>query len=124
MKQHITVEQLFELDKYSIYKLIVYNLNLFMTSDPDYKWYSEQITIGKMIEILCDSEFCFPSIGLTESSKVSELIVVGVTCLSGSKKYRGKTIEGNELCDALWNTVKLILSDIKIHNNKLTWDEN
>lgn len=64
--------------------------------------------IQNMIEYLCESEFGFPSIGRTESSKVSELIVIGITCLNGGK-YHGKTIEGNNLCDALWNTVKFII---------------
>ena len=71
-------------------------------------------TIGNMIEFLCDTDFCFPSIGLTESSKIHEMIIVGITCLSGSKKYRGITIESNELCDALWNTIKFILPEIEV----------
>jgi hypothetical protein len=68
-------------------------------------------TIGKMIEVLCDSDFCFPSIGLTESKKIHEYIVVGVYCLSGSKQYRGKCFEGDNLCDALWDAVKSVLSE-------------
>jgi hypothetical protein len=74
-----------------------------------YLGFLEKCNIGKMIEILCNSDFYFPSIELTESKYRSEYIVVGVTCLSGSKEFRGKTFEGDNLCDALWEAVKLVL---------------
>lgn len=72
---------------------------------------AKELTIGKMIEILINSDFCFPNIGLTESKNRSEYIVAGVTCLSGSEKYRGKTFEGDSLCDALWEAVKKVLAE-------------
>ena len=116
MKQHITVAQLHELNDQEIYDLVVYKLNKFMINNLDdewYEWISQLINIGKMIEILCDSDFCFPSIGLTESRNHSEYIVVGVTSLSGSKEYYGKTFESDNLCDALWNAVKSALLESK-----------
>lgn len=70
---------------------------------------AEHYTIGKMIEILCNSDFCFPRIGLTESKNRHEYIVVGVYSIGGSERLRGKCFEGDELCDALWEAVKSIL---------------
>lgn len=111
MKQHITFEQLNKLYEDQIIELKKkLNLRRLLDTQLELKMYiSECCTIGKMIEILCNSEFCFPSIGLTESRTRNEYIVVGVTCLSGSEKYRGKTFEGDNLCDALWESVKTIL---------------
>lgn len=116
MKQHISVEQLklgFKQQK-KIATLFGQYGNCVRNDDEGNEYFNlgilaERISIGRMIEILCDSDFCFPSICLTESSKKSEWIVVGVYCLSGSEKFRGKTFEADELCDALWEAVKAVI---------------
>jgi hypothetical protein len=123
MKQHIEVQQLNELTSEQFKKLMELGRNPFVNRialKSEFKWDVEEryyieaaysMNIGAMIELLCNSDFCFPSIGLTESCIVHELIVVGVYCRSGSEKYRGKCFEGNDLVDALWNAVKLVLSE-------------
>ena len=110
MKLHITKEQLnefLEVKSKENYNKKKYS-NLYNLTCPN-AVVCENFNIGKMIEILCNTDFCFPSIGLTESSKISEYIVVGVTCLSGSDKFRGKTFEADTLCDALWKAVKAVI---------------
>lgn len=69
---------------------------------------SHLFTVGKMIEILTNSEFGFPRIGLSEARYKPELIVVTVTSLNSSK-YHGKSFEGYELVDALWESIKEVI---------------
>lgn len=98
MKQNITEEQLLELDEQKIYKLVVYKLNLFMTSNPDYQWYSEQITIGKMIEILSTYDIDI----MSNYYKVNEWTITFY-------KEEHHIFRNIELCDALWEGIKAIL---------------
>lgn len=134
MKQNITIEQLLQADSLLLSKLynlihwketienITYNTEWFdfcktVKDCHTYRTYLENIikniNIGNMIEVLCNSGFGFPRIGLTESRKISELIVPSVTCLNGSK-HHGKEFEADTLCDALWKAVVFILSEVEI----------
>jgi hypothetical protein len=106
MKQHITVEQLFELQDYKLAEVMdeefqnaVRNLNCnpYMSDtekDNLIEVLAEQVTIGKMIEILynhtCDI--------VIESAGCNWYVDIN----TGIYKSR-------ELCDALWEAVKEVL---------------
>jgi hypothetical protein len=117
LKQHLSIEQLSILDfkqQKGIATLFGQYGNCVRNDEEGNEYFNlgllaERINIGRMIETLCASEFCFPHIGLTESKRRSEWIVVGVTCLSGSEKFKGKTFEADVLCDALWEAVKAVI---------------
>lgn len=126
MKQSIESEQLKELTPNQFRKLCVLVGDKYYYNSSDEQvlksFQKESLTmyisilqktnIGQMIEILCNTDFGFPRIGLIESRIRSEYIVTYVTCLNGSK-YHGKSFESDNLCDALWMTVKFMLDEME-----------
>ena len=92
MKQHITVEQLNEVD-FDIFEKIraLTDVTTGIKSDM-----SEKMNIGKMIEIL-DAENYVVNVNSSEH-----------TVSVGSIK-QGKTFNNEQLCDSLWQAVKHIL---------------
>ncbi len=112
MKQHITVEQLFELQDYKLAEVMdeefqnaVRNLNCnpYMSDtekDNLIEVLAEQVTIGKMIEIL--SNFVY-DIEMFQGHGYWDTIV-RITTDNGKKEYKSEW-----LCDALWEAVKEVL---------------
>jgi hypothetical protein len=98
MKQNITSQQLLELDKVTLYNFIVYKLKLFWTSNPNFEWYAENITLNKLIELLSDSQYMLRISRTNNNAWIVEL-----------NKKNGYNCYRTELIDALWETTKFIL---------------
>lgn len=110
MKQHITEEQWHELTELQKYRLLKW--------DSDNHGYSGRVfslsglTIGFMIEYL-SSEESFVDILKTERNDVQEDKIQESDLDKWEVTLVSKDIETEsiELCDALWEAVKAILSD-------------
>jgi len=109
MKQHITVEQLKEIDatkldrwmksvKYTQYMKDIYNSNNKTYLITMYGLAAKKVTIGKMIEILRANKIIKTSTEFEVSNETWYLIESG-----------GNTFEGQGLCDALFEALKYIL---------------
>jgi hypothetical protein len=118
MKQHITSDQLNELSEKQLKKLIAwvkgkrfltnYNNTTGTCIDHDYWQGHTLLSIGKMMEFLEESEH-FPVISKSNfmTSEVREWV-------SGwHLDFNQKEITSDELCDALWETVKEVLEGKK-----------
>ena len=119
MKQHITIEQLKELNDDGVCQLntlMNHEWNLTEEEFQKYTWEqilkdtSEYCTIGRMIEILVnyvpliENDYIEDSIDIECDRKTKSFVV----------EYRKNNFEfvnheADELCDALWETVKEIL---------------
>jgi hypothetical protein len=92
MKQHVTPKQLAEVSKETVHKLLE------VTSTIDranyFEFHCKKMTVGKMIEQL-DA-----NIANIENLNGSWEITLNPSC---------KTILENELCDVLWEAVKIIV---------------
>lgn len=93
IKQHITVEQLKELNK-DQRKVITRLLGWETFSD-----FSSLVTIGKMIEILGHRDE-YPTITEVGLENIEWAVKL---------KYHTASCYNENLCDALWNTVKEVL---------------
>ena len=117
MRQYITTEQLNSYLELQIENGIANlgfdkqrKLNKLLGIDNERSYAPNHLfTIGKMIEILTNSEFGFPNIGLSESRYKSESIVVHILSLNGGK-HHGQSFEGADLVDALWKAIKEVIS--------------
>jgi hypothetical protein len=120
MKQHITVEQLFEVDDYKLAKMMDekfqnavrdIHCNPYMTDKEKenlLEILSEQVTIGKMIEILEPNISIYPV--LTEEEGKTRVIwwEVRYYVKNDLKEFRKV-----ELYDALWEAVKEVLKEVE-----------
>jgi len=115
MKQHITVEQLKELEVGVIIETFFKNnpnknnliknyQNTKEKSDIWYDWVSREITIGKMIEILKSKGVNWFEVGYPEIKETREKKVF-------IKITKDLYFWGDNLCDALWEAVKYVLEE-------------
>lgn len=104
MKQHITLEQLNELDDVAMRKLAEYKgleefdkttMEVWRKSDNEWETVHLLINIGQMIELLDDKEV----FGSFDRLSVNEFIL----------NDGPNSIRGSEPCDILWKAVKSIL---------------
>lgn len=108
MKQHITVEQLKELDndKAKMGKLINPLLEEmdFLPLGEKYEYFADKITIGKIIEIL-DSALIEKHVLINKPLKQNGKWLVNLVS-EDIDHANCKKFYSYELCDALWDAVK------------------
>jgi hypothetical protein len=120
MKQHITVEQLFELQDYTLAEVMDeefqnavrdINCNPYMSDtekDNLIEVLAEQVTIGKMIEILSSK---YDVVDYSDNREFG--MGYTVSCITFDSydwcDDEHREYIANELCDALWEAVKEVL---------------
>lgn len=104
MKQHISVEQVNEIEKW---ESILIDLELFeikhIKEGVTDREIAEVITIGKILEILNNKDF---NIEL-------EILCFSKVKISRCDLDKPLVYEEKELCDALWECIKDILKEVK-----------
>ncbi|MDK2917281.1 MAG: hypothetical protein PWQ37_14 [Candidatus Petromonas sp.] len=122
MKQHITVEQLFELQDYKLAEVMdeefqnaVRNLNCnpYMSDtekDNLIEVLAEQVTIGKMIEILYNHTWQVTIGKMIEIlyNHTCDIVIESAGC-NWYVDINTGIYKSRELCDALWEAVKEVL---------------
>ena len=106
MKQHITVEQLYDLSKEDRNKFMAISGYIYLINEDDYV---EKITIGRMIEMV---------------EKNSKDLIISATWYTD--EIEGFTVKCDknsyteiELCDALWESVKGVVERLERKNRKV-----
>jgi len=118
MKQHITVEQLAELeldlretdkiiDKFNLPRVSLDYMDLPAIA----RWVSKQITIGKMIEILSSE---YNAVNIDDNREFGKGYNIHCALFKNDwKEDIHKEYRDFELCDALWKAIKEVLGEVE-----------
>ena len=118
MKQHITPKQFKEISKEQSIELFDFNARDWRGCEDDfYTYHHKKITVGKMIEILDNSEYSY-DIKRCKNRNNWILIQLLESGLNRSLKDRdvvdrldSQMFESDKLCDVLWEAIKMMIKN-------------
>jgi len=120
MKQHITVKQLEELSDKDVCKLntlLRHEWDLTKQEFEKYNWEkvleetAKYCNIGKMIDILDEKCYDYTIYKYWNSKDVPVVESYDTLMIQKSKNYYKIGFDDKELCDALWEAVKMFVHD-------------